>query len=246
MNHTNLHPEYLLTRHLNGVKLLRPSQCPQRLKNSVTNIGDLNNMPFNVFYMNHDHQILEANDATCTSVGFYERKDCYGTSVVDLCNDREQNNRILAHDNEVIQERNLKFYNETHELSNEISIQAISLKMPLYDENAKLAGVFGCSVIVDHNNSKKVSENISIISNLFLTDSIRHHVMPGQIINECYLTKRELDVAKWLLRGKTLKQTALILGLSPRTVENYFQTMKSKLNVRSKSEFLDKLFNLHT
>jgi steroid delta-isomerase-like uncharacterized protein len=50
------------------------------------------------------------------------------------------------------------------------------------------------------------------------------------------LTKRERECLECLLRGKTAKETATILGLSPRTVESYIETIKRKLKCSNKGE----------
>jgi len=52
------------------------------------------------------------------------------------------------------------------------------------------------------------------------------------------MTKRELDVAYHLVLGKTNKEIALILGISPRTVEEYTNNIKSKMNCKNKAELI--------
>lgn len=52
------------------------------------------------------------------------------------------------------------------------------------------------------------------------------------------LTKRELDCAYHLVLGKTNKEIAIILGLSPRTVEEYTNNIKRKMNCKNKAELI--------
>lgn len=59
--------------------------------------------------------------------------------------------------------------------------------------------------------------------------------------NEYYLTKREQECAHLLLLGNTAQEIALLLGLSRRTVEDYINLLKKKLNVRNKTELVLKL-----
>lgn len=49
------------------------------------------------------------------------------------------------------------------------------------------------------------------------------------------LTKRERDCLILLLDGKSIKETASQLGLSYRTVEHYFENIKAKAGVQSRS-----------
>lgn len=52
------------------------------------------------------------------------------------------------------------------------------------------------------------------------------------------LTPREKECIKCLIDGKSAKETALILGLSPRTVEFYFENIKNKLSCETKRDIL--------
>lgn len=50
------------------------------------------------------------------------------------------------------------------------------------------------------------------------------------------LSAREKECINHFLNGKTAKETAALLGLSYRTVEDYFANIKKKLNCRNKRE----------
>lgn len=54
------------------------------------------------------------------------------------------------------------------------------------------------------------------------------------------LSNRETQCLFYLLRGKTSKKIAIILGLSPRTIEVYVDNLKSKFNCRTKLELIEK------
>jgi DNA-binding CsgD family transcriptional regulator len=58
-------------------------------------------------------------------------------------------------------------------------------------------------------------------------------------ISEISYSQRELQIIHWIIRGKTMREIASILGLSCRTVENYFQAVKAKAGVKSKSKFIE-------
>lgn len=49
------------------------------------------------------------------------------------------------------------------------------------------------------------------------------------------LTKRERDCLKLLLDGKSIKETASLLSLSYRTVEHYYENIKAKIGVHTRS-----------
>ncbi len=54
------------------------------------------------------------------------------------------------------------------------------------------------------------------------------------IIDDDLLTPREMECGSWLLCGKTAKETASILGLSRRTIEDHLSSMKKKLGCNNK------------
>jgi DNA-binding NarL/FixJ family response regulator len=53
-----------------------------------------------------------------------------------------------------------------------------------------------------------------------------------------HLTGRELDVLRYLVKGKSNKEIALILGISPKTVSVHRSSVMMKLKVRSSIELL--------
>lgn len=53
-----------------------------------------------------------------------------------------------------------------------------------------------------------------------------------------YLTPREYDCLLVLKEGKTIKEIARDMDLSPRTVEFYLKNLKAKFSCKSKSELL--------
>jgi len=61
----------------------------------------------------------------------------------------------------------------------------------------------------------------------------------GEKYQNIHFSKREAECMSYLLRGKSTRGIAKILGLSPRTVEYYIRIMKKKLNCRTKFELID-------
>ena len=51
----------------------------------------------------------------------------------------------------------------------------------------------------------------------------------GEEVDLSALSKREREVWQWMLEGKSLAETATILGISPRTVEKHRQNLRHKL-----------------
>ena len=59
--------------------------------------------------------------------------------------------------------------------------------------------------------------------------------MPAEFSSELGLTTREGEVLSWLSKGKTNRDIAQILGLSPRTVDKHLEQIYAKLGVDNRT-----------
>lgn len=60
-------------------------------------------------------------------------------------------------------------------------------------------------------------------------------LLPPEFTSELGLTTREGEVLAWLSKGKTNRDIAQILGLSPRTVDKHLEQIYSKLGVENRT-----------
>src|ERR1700742_2877156 len=58
---------------------------------------------------------------------------------------------------------------------------------------------------------------------------------PAEFSSELGSTAREGEVLSWLSKGKTNRDIAQILGLSPRTVDKHLEQIYSKLGVENRT-----------
>jgi DNA-binding NarL/FixJ family response regulator len=61
------------------------------------------------------------------------------------------------------------------------------------------------------------------------------HNLPTEFSSELGLTTREGEVLSWLSKGKTNRDIAQILGLSPRTVDKHLEQIYAKLGVENRT-----------
>lgn len=59
------------------------------------------------------------------------------------------------------------------------------------------------------------------------------------------LTKREYETLRELIKGKSNKEIAKILSLSPRTIDDYVESIKSKFSFQKKAELFKKIHPLY-
>ena len=58
-----------------------------------------------------------------------------------------------------------------------------------------------------------------------------------------HLTNKEIECLDLIMHGKTSKMIGKILNISYRTVETHMENIKKKLNIQSKSELIDFIFD---
>ena len=61
---------------------------------------------------------------------------------------------------------------------------------------------------------------------------------PEQLAKKSLLTSREEEILRLVVEGKTAKQIANVLFISPRTVENYKNALLKKLNLNRTSDLI--------
>ncbi|EJL94418.1 response regulator containing a CheY-like receiver domain and an HTH DNA-binding domain [Herbaspirillum sp. CF444] len=67
----------------------------------------------------------------------------------------------------------------------------------------------------------------------------------GSLTNECELTPRQTQIAQYVIAGKTAREIATLLIVSPRTIETHIDNMKSRLGCMNKTELILRLSNTH-
>ena len=66
----------------------------------------------------------------------------------------------------------------------------------------------------------------------------------GKQFENQYLTKREVEILKYVIWGYTAKRIGQSLNISFRTVEAYIDILKLKLYCHSKSEIIEKAIKI--
>ena len=58
--------------------------------------------------------------------------------------------------------------------------------------------------------------------------------VPPAKLTAAGLTGRQVDVVQWLAKGKSTAEIAMILGISPRTVQKHLETIYRQLGVENR------------
>ncbi|SRR5579883_2135796 len=131
-----------------------------------------------------------------------------------------------------------------------------TIKSPLLDLDGNIVGIWGYSAYLSEEKDDSIND-YQKLQNAGVP--LRHlkaiHAMNNQhgsiskhFENKCYLpeissqyslSKRERECLEYYLNGKTSKETAAKMGLSYRTIEEYFTNIKKKLGCRFKRDLFE-------
>ncbi|MBV8801706.1 MAG: helix-turn-helix transcriptional regulator [Gammaproteobacteria bacterium] len=237
------HPDLLIQPHLTGVKLAKPIDSSPHFPS----VASLFAMPLMIYFVGFDAKFIDANYFTClTNIpgnqGYHSEKDLKGTPLSKLF--KKESVKILNyHNNNLLVKKALTIYDEQSTLLNDIIFSCISFKFPLFNSKDQMIGVFGISALTDNAIFKEAESLSTSMQRIIQTGLISpsKNIIPGFHINDIYFSKQEVKCLRLLLTGKTIKLIAQHMSLSPRTVEFYIENIKRKLDVKTKSELIEKV-----
>lgn len=239
-NSTDFSHELLVIRHLNGVKLERSAKHVHQ-SDAIT-LGDLLTMPYNVFFKNLGNQLVELNEESLAVSGFQSRSDALRGLFYDAVSDEDQARIIIGNNQYVMSSENILVVDESVSFVDIDAVHAISFKFPWYGSNNELVGLFGCAINLSCASVADIARQLTMISNKFIgAESVVNKMTTLPQLKGVTFTSREMEVIELIMRGKTMKEIGAQLGLSRRTIESYFQNIKMKANVKTRSQLFDKM-----
>lgn len=225
---TQLH----IVPHLNGVTLLRPSN--DRLHPTVNEVMDF---PCNAYFLDTESTILNINTHSVEACGYVSTRDAIGTTVFDVLT-KDNARLITSIDRQVINQNRTQISEDVMIRNDGTMMNFLTVKAPVYNDKNNIVGIFGCSVML---NNHPLANSLALIAKTGILNNSRFRLPHMQSCTD--LTPREMDIARLLVRGKTAKEIAMVLYISPRTVEHYIENIKSKFNVVTKSELIEKILS---
>lgn len=227
----DLSHELLLVPYKRGIMLKNPKFTDSQ--NQQASISNVLKFPFNVYFLDHMSTHRALNESEAEIMGFGSIQETIGKSSPDVSDKsgkliRENDEAVLKMGHSIIIEENLH-------RNDQKNFQTLSFKFPIYNNEDKIHGIFGCSIILGHH---ALADSLTRISQLGLL--LPMSTLLNQKSEIPILTQRQIDCLVPLIQGKTMKQIARSLHLSPKTIEHYLQTLKVKLDCGSRSQLIYK------
>lgn len=184
-------------------------------------------------YKTTDHKILHCNENFLRYIGYKNVNTLIGKTDHDLIwqeytdiyhgqeNDAISNQVYSAlHPGKDVNGRNFLFFNR---------------KYPWTDKHGKIIGLVSYSIEIENSNLIELGH---LLKKTDVSNSRGIHFLDKQR-STFGLSQREAECLFYMVRGKTVKKIAEILGISDRTVETYTERLKNKFNCHSKSDLIE-------
>jgi DNA-binding CsgD family transcriptional regulator len=235
--------QLIIFRHNQGIKLVKPENVTQEAQtqgsfNTGRSVASLSTLPFNFYFLNLEGATLHMNQQCVEICGFQSVDESLGKSLFDV-SDLESAAKLISNSNEVINENKIKIFEEQNIRNDGVSLQFLSVKSPWYNDVNKIIGTFGCSIVL---GTQSLADSLQQISNLGLLNpnnyAFSNSIIPCIAHNNEILSDRESLCVLHLCKGFTMKETAKIVGLSPKTVETYIDRAKQKFKCKNKAELI--------
>jgi len=119
-------------------------------------------------------------------------------------------------------------------------------KSPLYDNNNNIAGTIFTGQNITNTSALEFGSLLAKIKVEGVKNDLlgQDSYMIGNRFGKIPLTSRESEVLFFVLRGKTAKTIAKILGVSPRTIEKYQRNLKFKFDTENLPALIDQAISL--
>jgi DNA-binding CsgD family transcriptional regulator len=238
--------ELLIYRHGGGIKLVRSEdQCKQnKLPYSYYTghtVGSCLNLDCYIYFGNVESKLQKINDVDAALIDCSSTAAAIGKDPYHFI-DKESAARIIQQDVKAMSENKAIFVEDTYVWEDKPPQNLMVIKLPWYDNENGIIGVFGFGFSLDKHSIANFLGNASQMGLIAPAKilSRSEDVLSGSQIDEVYLSRRETEILQQIALGKSARVVGAILGISQRTVESHLENIKRKLNVYSKAELVDK------
>lgn len=235
MNKSNISNELMILPWNGGVRLINPNHL------LLPTVDDLCKQPFDIFLLDLDLQNKKVNRSDAEACGFDSEESAIGKTVFDCCEKQFASN-VTEVDKVVLESQNSSLYEcDFFGKNGEVYRGCLTFRFPWFDEDNNITGLLGLNIRI---GKQPLAESLAYVQALGLLNkkyasSIANFSNPNNF--ESHFSKRERDVVRILIKRKTAKDIATILGLSFRTVQHYIDNIKCKMEVSSKSQLIEKI-----
>lgn len=192
-------------------------------------------MPSLMGIKNADSIYVQMTDQTAQLLGWKNGDACLGKTDYDIpCDAFQFAKTFIEQDKKVIQSQKTMLILDVHRYKTGTKI-LLGSKTYLESNEVLINSIDISDCIIFQNYIKLIQ----------MDSKFTHkHGAASYILNADHcplpLTEKQKNCLFLLIRGKTIKEIAAILNLSPRTVEDHIKTIKNKFQCNSKGQVIEK------
>jgi DNA-binding CsgD family transcriptional regulator len=226
----------LIEPYNGGIKLISPMK--KSAVPLIKTIDFLLKLPMSFYLLDSEGQTLIINEEGATVCGYASVEQSIGKSILAV-GEKESAQQLIDNCREVLTLNSVKIFDEKYIRKDGNQQQFLSVKCPWYDQNDKINGICGFSIVLGQHS---LANSLSFITQLNLLNqlsSVHQEMFNFKRALTSQLTKREMDCLHLTVKGFTAKRIARELNISFRTVEEYLANIRIKLGATSKSQLIE-------
>ncbi|RDI37580.1 PAS and helix-turn-helix domain-containing protein [Aquicella lusitana] len=241
--------EMLIYRYGDGVRLLRPDKAVNLSRAALVptglTIGQAVRLPLSVTFLNTECAVQLINEQSATTSGFLSTKNAIGKSIRYVATPKSAR-LVMGHNREVMSTMRKKIYEENVLRKDEMTYHSLAIKTPILNEENKTIGLFGIGITLGVD---PLAASLSYVAELGLLQAGEikpaYPIRSEKKVCHIYLSSRENEILRHAVRGKSARMIAELLKISKRTVEQHLENIKTKMEVSSKAELIEKAIDYY-
>ena len=199
-------------------------------------IKDVSNYPVHIFARSMSGTALRVNDIQAQHFGAIDAASFQGKNYCDISSKIETH--LIQLNDTIVLNSHIPLL--CHEIC--LNKQALSIKTKLKNTSNNTIGIGG---IVFYPHQIVLKDIFTVIKNKLNNLFPLENVLNSYTFNAPLLqsfTVRQKECVSHMVRGRTYKEIAKILNISPRTVETHIEHIKDKLGCYSRADIINKFF----
>ena len=213
--------------------------------NSLTeSFAHLQHLPGIMAVKNLHSRCIVINDYLAYLIGVSNEGEFDGITDYDVhCDSSKLANMFVQHDQQTIKTKSEILTLDICKYTSGWKT-LLSSKKPILNSNGKVTVVFAQSI--DISNTKMFKSCLSFMAADYLIAG-KENMQNIYVLNNEHsplpLTSRQQTCLFLLVRRKSMKEIASILGISVRTAEEHIMRIRTKLDCNSRSQVIEKAIN---
>ncbi len=231
-----------------GFKLIEPNKTIKiNEKEKFLRVSDLLTLPVNVAFLDTDSVIRSVNETIVKVCGFVSINDTVGKTV-RVAAQKEAADFSIRHDQAVLKTKRMIVAEENFVRNiDDFYFRAITCKFPWYDMDNQIIGILCLAISNDVIGAPPFEHAWESILRTGLLNRTPEYssqkILPSlNMLGTCF-SEQQAKCVYYLLHGMPVKKIASKLGLEPKTVINYLDYAKIRMNVSSKADLIEKVID---